>query len=165
VAKTVADTSVSKRKRHCKKTSLSTNFGSFESCTAERDAAEVRGRARCAEPNCTETPDRDARGLRHQCAGPVRRLAGRIIERQGDNACGDVIAQRLDPGRPRLVALSRTISARHTCFCGALRSLTRASNRRRSAGETVMDIPVRMRQNCTHRKSGGNPPTGFKSQI
>jgi hypothetical protein len=47
---------------------------------------------------------------------------------------------------PAPPALSRTISARHTCFCGALRSLTRASSRRRSAGKTVKDIPVRMPQ-------------------
>jgi hypothetical protein len=39
--------------------------------------------------------DRDARDLCHQRAGPVRRLAGRIIERQGDNSCGDFIASGL----------------------------------------------------------------------
>jgi hypothetical protein len=55
-------------------------------------------------PDALNGTDGDARGLRHQRAGPVRRLAGRIIERQGDNPCGDVIAQRLDAGRPRLVA-------------------------------------------------------------
>jgi hypothetical protein len=127
-------------------------------------------------PDALNRTDRDARDLCHQRAGPVRRLAGRIIERQGDNSCGDFIAQRFDAGRRRLVTqqafkpfrgetllpapdaglrlaglahdciraraawLSRTISACHTCFCGALRSLTRASSRRRSAGKTVMDI-------------------------
>jgi len=59
-----------------------------------------------------------------------------------------------------------TISARHTCFCGALRSLVSAVRRARSAGETVNDIPVRMRKTRTRRSeresrtgllmSGGN---------
>src|SRR5665647_1924361 len=65
---------------------------------------------------------------------------------------------------PAPPALSRTISARHTCFCGALRSLTRASNRRRSAGETVTVIPVRMRQTRTPQVRRESP-TGFKCQI
>lgn len=38
-------------------------------------------------------------------------------------------------------AVSRTIRARQTCFCGLLRSRTMASNRTRSAEVTVMDIP------------------------
>ena len=42
-------------------------------------------------------------------------------------------------------ALSRIMEARQTCFCGALRSATKAERRRRSDGETVNDIPVRMR--------------------
>ena len=54
-------------------------------------------------PDALNRTDRDARDLCHQRAGPVRRLAGRIIERQGDNSCGDFIAQRFDAGRPRLV--------------------------------------------------------------
>jgi hypothetical protein len=33
----------------------------------------------------------------------VHRFAGRIIERQGDNPCCNVIIQRLDARRPRLV--------------------------------------------------------------
>ena len=54
-------------------------------------------------PDALNRTDRDARDLCHQRAGPVRRLAGRIIERQGDNSCGDFIAQRFDAGRRRLV--------------------------------------------------------------
>jgi hypothetical protein len=42
-------------------------------------------------PDALNGTDGDARGLRHQCAGPVRRLVRRII------------AQRFDAGRPRLV--------------------------------------------------------------
>ena len=47
---------------------------------------------------------------------------------------------------PAPSALSRMISARQTRFCGALRSLTTVISRWRSVGETVKDIPVRMRQ-------------------
>ena len=43
-------------------------------------------------------------------------------------------------------AVSRTIRARQTCFCGLLRSPTIASNRTRSAEVTVMDIPLRIAQ-------------------
>ena len=64
------------------------------------------------------------------------RLAGPAHDLVGANAIG---AEQNDP-------------ARQTCFCGALRSLTTAIRRRRSAGETVMDIPVRMRQTRTAPK-------------
>ena len=47
---------------------------------------------------------------------------------------------------PTPSALSSTISARQTCLCGLFRSLISAVRRLRSAGETVKDIPVRMRQ-------------------
>lgn len=47
-------------------------------------------------PDALNRADRDAGGLRHQRAGPVRRLAGWVIERQGDDPRGDFIAQRLD---------------------------------------------------------------------
>ena len=48
-------------------------------------------------------------------------------------------------------AVSKTIRARHTCFCGLLRSRTITFNRTRSSGVTAMDIPLRMAQNRTKR--------------
>jgi len=48
--------------------------------------------------------------------------------------------------------VNRTISARQTCFCAALRSLMRAWSRRRSAGETEMDFPVRIAQTRTRHE-------------
>ena len=54
-----------------------------------------------------DAPDRagaDAGGLGHHVTGPVRRLPGRITERQRDDPFGDFGGQWLDPRRPRLVA-------------------------------------------------------------
>ena len=50
---------------------------------------------------------------------------------------------------PTPSALSSTIRARQTCFCGVFRSETRASSRWRSASPRVMNIPVRMPQRRT----------------
>ena len=75
--------------------SFSTNFGSFEKLELPH-AMRLKS---VGAPDALNRTDRDARGLRHQCAGPVRRLAGRIIERQGDNPCGDFIAEWLDYGK------------------------------------------------------------------
>lgn len=50
---------------------------------------------------------------------------------------------------PTPSALNRMISARQTCFCRALRSLTSAVNRWRSVGETMKEIPVRIHQTRT----------------
>ena len=55
-------------------------------------------------------------------------------------------------------ALNRTISARQTCLCGALRSRASAARRRRSLGLRVMEIPVRMRQNSHATSAEGIPP-------
>ena len=59
---------------------------------------------------------------------------------------------------PTPSALNRTISARQTCLCGALRSRASTFRRRRSAGLRVMEIPVRMRQ--THATSPPGIPSG-----
>jgi len=65
--------------------------------------------------------------------------------------------QRPDPGHlaGSLIVLETadksTISARQTCFCGALRSLISAVGRARSDGETVNNIPLRMRKTRTRR--------------
>jgi hypothetical protein len=65
---------------------------------------------------------------------------------------------------PSPSAVKSTISARHTCFWGALRSLASAFKRRRSGRVTVMEIPVRMRQ-TRMRRSDRESPSGFKCQI
>ena len=61
-------------------------------------------------------------------------------------------------------AVNRTISARQTCLCGALRSRASAFSRRRSAGLRVMEIPVRMRQTRMHPLTWESLP-GFKCQT
>ncbi|WP_394009464.1 transposase [Xanthobacter versatilis] len=61
-------------------------------------------------------------------------------------------------GRPRKAASRELVNAilyflraRQTCFCGVLRSATRASSRRRSVSLWVKVIPLRMRQTSTGR--------------
>ena len=145
-------------------------------------------------PNSLDGTDAETRCLRHQGADPMGGPAGRIAERQGDDALARLAPERLDTRGPRLVAkqafeaffnepflpapdaslgfvqvldlpvrrmisfaptpsaVSRTISARQTCFCAALRSLMRAWSRRRSAGETDMDFPARIAQTRTRRE-------------
>ena len=56
-------------------------------------------------------------------------------------------------------AVSSTIPARQTCFCGLLRSRTIASNRTRSAGVTAMDIPLRIAQ-CRTKPHRAKPQMG-----
>src|SRR5258705_7872966 len=58
----------------------------------------------------------------------------------------DLAVRRMISAVPTPSALSSTISARQTCFCGLLRSLISAVKRARSIGETVKDTPVRMPQ-------------------
>ena len=65
---------------------------------------------------------------------------------------------------PSPSALNKTISARQTCFCGALRSRMSASSRRRSDGVTVMEIPVRMPK-IRMRSAAKESLKGFKRQI
>ena len=65
---------------------------------------------------------------------------------------------------PTPSALNRTISARQTCLCGALRSRTTVLRRRRSTGLRKIEIPVRMRQTCMQRARRESLP-GFKCQI
>ena len=52
---------------------------------------------------------------------------------------------------PTPSAVSSTICARQTCFCDALRSLTRARSRALSANVTEREMPVRIRQTRTPR--------------
>ena len=55
-------------------------------------------------PDALNRADRNAGSLGHQCAGPVRCLAGRFIERQGGDPRGGFITQGLDARRPGLAA-------------------------------------------------------------
>ncbi len=64
----------------------------------------------------------------------------------------DLPVRRMISFVPNPSAVNRTISARQTCFCAALRSLMRAWSPRRSAGETDMDFPVRIAQTRTRRQ-------------
>ena len=57
---------------------------------------------------------------------------------------------------PAPSALSKTICARQTCFCGAFRSLTTPRSRSSSAAVTENEMPFRMPQ-LARRKSAGNP--------
>src|ERR1019366_4588891 len=61
-------------------------------------------------------------------------------------------------------ALKRTISARQTCLCGALRSPASTFRRRRSAGLRVVEIPVRMHQTRMHPVDWESLP-GLKCQT
>ena len=65
---------------------------------------------------------------------------------------------------PKPSAISRTILARQTCFCGVLRSRASAFRRRRSTGLRLMEIPVRMPQTRMHSGPWESPP-GFKCQT
>ncbi len=70
----------------------------------------------------------------------------------------DLPVRRMISLVPTPSALNRTISARQTCLCGALRSRASVAKRRRSAGLRVMQIPVRIRQTRTYRARRGIRP-------
>jgi hypothetical protein len=76
----------------------------------------------------------------------------------------DLRVRRMISLVPTPSVLNRTISARQTCLCGALRSRASTFKRRRSAGLRVMEIPVRMRQTRMRRVRWESPP-GFKCQT
>ena len=59
----------------------------------------------------------------------------------------DLPDRRMISAVPQPSAVARMILARHTCFCGALRSATIASSRRRSARRDVDD------NSCSHAES------------
>ena len=65
---------------------------------------------------------------------------------------------------PTPSAVNSTISARQTCFCGALRSWMRALSRPRSADETVSDLPARIAQTRTPSPLWESLP-GLKCQV
>jgi hypothetical protein len=56
----------------------------------------------------------------------------------------DLPERRMISAVPQPSAVARMMLARHTCFCGALRSETIASSRWRSARVTFTTIPALM---------------------
>ena len=68
-------------------------------------------------PDALNGADRNAGGFRHHRPGPVRRLQGRVFKRQGDNPFGDLVPQRRDAGRARLVAKQAVEAVLHEPFC------------------------------------------------
>ena len=96
---------------------------------------------------------RNARGPRLPAQGaPIPSLMNRSCQRH--TQVFDLSVRRMISLVPTPSALERMIAARQACFCEALRSLLTAASRRRSDGETVMDIPVRIRQTRTNRNKG-----------
>jgi hypothetical protein len=65
-----------------------------------------------------------------------------------------VSVRRMISAVPQPSAVSRTICARQTCFCGLFRSTTIAARRWRSSVFNSTVTPVRMRQTRTHRDAG-----------
>jgi hypothetical protein len=115
--------------------------------------------------------------------GPVRGFTGRIAERQGDNAfghfraqqCGTAVSCRAINRQPpsasarhrswtaglrTLSAKSRTMWARKTCICAALRSAITARGRRRGGlwARRRNEIPC-------HAATSSGTPLWFKCQI
>ena len=76
----------------------------------------------------------------------------------------DLAVRRMISTVPMPAALSRMMSARQTCFWAVLRSRISASRRRRSDGETSIEIPVRMPQSRMpiHRQESLN---GLNCQV
>jgi hypothetical protein len=120
-------------------------------------------------PNPSHGAGADAARLRHQVGGRHDSLGHLLAARRKARGVALVAQKAVDallheplPPAPETVldlpvcrmialvptpsALSSTIAARQTCFCGALRSLVMASSRARSERVTEMEIPVRMRQ-------------------
>ena len=76
----------------------------------------------------------------------------------------DLPVSRMIAFVPAPSALISTISARQTCFCGALRSIVRARSRSVSAGVTENAMPVLMPQTRMPRIRRESQ-TGFNRQI
>ena len=76
----------------------------------------------------------------------------------------DLPVSRMIAFVPTPSALSNTIRARQTCFCGALRSLTRARSRSRSAVVTEIEMPVRIPKTRTPQVRRESL-SGFKCQT
>ena len=62
------------------------------------------GLAAVCFPDAPDGAGADAGDLGHHVTSPVRRLPGRLAERQRDDPFGDFGGQQLDPRWPRLVA-------------------------------------------------------------
>ena len=76
----------------------------------------------------------------------------------------DLLVSRMIALMPTPSAVSKTIRARQTCFCGAFRSLTSAWSRSRSAEEAERVTPARIPQTRTPQVRSESL-IGFKCQI
>ena len=76
----------------------------------------------------------------------------------------DLPVRRMISTVPTPSAVSSTISARQTCFCGVLRSRTIASRRRRSEAESV-EGDAGAHAPDSHAAAGRGIPPGFKCQV
>lgn len=74
------------------------------------DTMRLEARSAAGAPNGAA---RNADGLRHHRAGPVRDLAGWVLKRQMDDPLRNVLSQRLGVGRSRLVAKKAPESLLH----------------------------------------------------
>src|SRR4030088_3077214 len=70
----------------------------------------------------------------------------------------DLPDRRMISAVPQPSAVARITLARHTCFCGALRSATIASSRRRSARVTLTTIPALIMRAWTASADLGRRP-------
>ena len=75
----------------------------------------------------------------------------------------DVPVWRMISLVPTPSAVKKDNLARQTCFCGAVAVPWPRFKRRRTAGDTVIEIPVRMPQTRTRQTARESP--GFKCQI
>jgi len=120
-----------------------------------------RGRRRARPPPFPSGLIREGRVLsRSRQSKPS--LMDRSCQRQTQVL--DLPLRRMISFVPTPSALNRTISARQTCFCEALRFLMTAWTRRRSAGEPEMDFPVRIAQTRMRREKLESQK-GFNRQI
>jgi hypothetical protein len=106
---------------------------------------------------------RDARRPRLVAQQPFKALVGKAFLPAPD---AGLRLARLAHDRARVdpSAVSKTIRARQTCFCGAFRSLTSARSRSRSAEETERVTPARIPQTRTPQVQSESL-IGFKCQI
>src|SRR5271156_3935553 len=88
---------------------------------------------------------RDARRPRLVAQQPFKALVGKAFLPAPDAGLG-LLVSRMIALVPTPSAVSKTIRARQTCFCGAFRSLTSARSRSRSAEETERVTPARIPQ-------------------
>src|SRR6266566_4902653 len=113
--------------------SFAANFGSFDSLNVRTrcGASWWASRMRCTDRKLTPAAFASIRPV--QC---VASPGGGAVTRSMTSCTVSAV--------PQPSAVARMIWARHTCFCGAQRSETIGSSRRRSARVTLTTIPALM---------------------